>query len=86
MPNGALNDDDTDSFLMTSPEELAAMKAGALGGGISGSGPSMFYLCQGAERAAAVAGAMEQVFKPTGIPYKLYQTQVAREGARSSIA
>ena len=64
----------------------AAMEAGALGGGISGSGPSMFYLCQGAERAAAVAGAMEQVFKPTGIPYKLYQTQVAREGARSSIA
>lgn len=59
----------------------AAMQAGALGGGISGSGPSMYYLCHGIEHASAVYAAMDAAFKTTGIDFKIYQTRVSRQGA-----
>lgn len=38
----------------------AALEAGALGAGLSGSGPSVFALCRGEERAVATGAAMRQ--------------------------
>lgn len=38
----------------------AALEAGALGAGLSGSGPSIFALCRGEERAVAAGAAMRE--------------------------
>ena len=59
-----------------------ALSAGALGGGISGSGPSVFMLSKSLEQASNVAEAMEQAFKPTGIEFNIYVSEIATEGAR----
>ena len=44
----------------------AALNAGALGVSLSGSGPSMFALCRGQERAHAVAQRMREAFRSAG--------------------
>jgi homoserine kinase len=44
----------------------AALNAGALAASLSGSGPSMFALCRGRERAEAVAQRMREVFRTAG--------------------
>jgi len=44
----------------------AAREAGALGSGLSGSGPSIFALCDGRERAEEVARAMRAAFERGG--------------------
>ena len=60
----------------------AAVSAGALGGGISGSGPSVFMLCESAKRAAYVVAAMRRVFEPTGIEFNIYLSEISSDGAR----
>jgi len=60
----------------------ASLAAGALGGGISGSGPAMFMLCPDAETASKVSEAMRLVYEPTGIDFKLYCSPIAGSGAR----
>lgn len=55
--------------------------SGALGGGISGSGPSVFMLCKGAQNASSVAEAMKQVFDGTGISAHVYHGKVNVNGA-----
>lgn len=55
---------------------------GALGGGISGSGPSVFMLCKGMQAANNVAVAMQQVFEGTGISAHVYYGQVNTTGAK----
>lgn len=44
----------------------AAREAGALAAGLSGSGPSIFALCRGRERADAVAAAMDAGYRAAG--------------------
>ena len=62
--------------------KAAAIGAGALGCGISGSGPSIFALSASEEHALAVQQAMEQVYRSSGIEVKSYVTQVPEQGAR----
>ncbi|MGD8362665.1 MAG: homoserine kinase [Gemmatimonadota bacterium] len=46
--------------------KAAALDAGALAASLSGSGPSLFALCRGRERAEAVGEAMVQAFRASG--------------------
>jgi homoserine kinase len=61
----------------------AAVDAGALGSSISGSGPSLFALCMGAETARQVAAAMgAAVTREIGGHYQTYISPVTNRGAR----
>ncbi|MBD2723786.1 homoserine kinase [Hymenobacter armeniacus] len=59
-----------------------ALAAGAIGGGISGSGPSIFMLNKTEATAQAVGTAMGEVFTELGIEFHVYVGPVATEGAR----
>ncbi|HRI20904.1 MAG TPA: homoserine kinase [Panacibacter sp.] len=56
--------------------------AGALGGGISGSGPSIFMLSKDAQTAKDVETAMIEVFTKIGIAYHTHVTTINAEGAK----
>lgn len=58
----------------------AITDAGALGCGISGSGPSVFALSKGKKMALAVAEAMRYTYEPLGIPYDVHVSKINREG------
>ena len=60
--------------------KAASIKAGSLGGGISGSGPSMFMLSKDEKTAESVEAAMQQVYSRTGIEFKTYISEVNAEG------
>lgn len=55
-------------------------EAGALGGGISGSGPSIFMLSKEASTASSIANIMESVFSRLGIESKVYITEINSKG------
>jgi homoserine kinase len=57
-------------------------KAGALGGGISGSGPSVFMLCKEKITAEAAAQIMKEVYNNIGVDYNVYVTTVNSNGVR----
>lgn len=57
-----------------------SLEAGALGGGISGSGPSIFMLCKEKHTAQAVEAIMQDVYTRLGIECKTYLTSVAQHG------
>ena len=59
-----------------------ALAAGAIGGGISGSGPSIFMLNRTEETAQAVGAALGSVFEELGIAFNVYVGPVGTEGAR----
>jgi homoserine kinase len=61
---------------------VRALAAGAIGGGISGSGPSIFMLNKTEATAQAVGAALGSVFAELGIAYNTYVGPVATEGAR----
>ena len=60
----------------------AAMQSGALGSGISGSGPSIFALSRGLETAQNVANAMSAIFDKTDIQYEIHVSKINPEGVR----
>lgn len=60
----------------------AALKNGALGSGISGSGPSIFALSKGIETAEKVANAMREIYNETGIPFEIHVSKINDEGAK----
>jgi homoserine kinase len=60
----------------------AAMLNGALGSGISGSGPSIFALCQGEKIAKNVAKSMCYVFDDMKLPYEIHVCKVNDEGIK----
>ena len=61
----------------------AAQEAGALGCSLSGSGPSLFALCEGAATAAVVAAAMTEAVKAQiGGEPRTYVSPIAPAGAR----
>jgi homoserine kinase len=59
-----------------------ALAAGALGGGISGSGPSIFMLNKDEATAHAAAEAMGTVYRKMGIAFHLHVGPIASQGAR----
>ncbi|ALW84226.1 homoserine kinase [Hymenobacter sedentarius] len=59
-----------------------ALAAGAIGGGISGSGPSIFMLNKTEAIAQAVGEALGSVFAELGIEFKTYVGPVGTEGAK----
>jgi homoserine kinase len=59
-----------------------ALKAGALGCGISGSGPSIFALSKGASKAQVVADAMQEVYKNIGIDFNIYVSKINTQGVK----
>lgn len=58
----------------------AALGNGALGGGISGSGPSIFALSRGESTAKKVGAAMVSEFKKIGIESDLFVSQINANG------
>ena len=62
--------------------KAASLNAGALGGGISGSGPSMFMLSATKEKAKGVEQAMREVYSRTGIEFHTYVSKINPEGVR----
>jgi homoserine kinase len=72
------------SVLIPAFDEMktAALASGALGFGISGSGPSVFALCKGEEIAQKTAVAIRQVFDATAIPYDLHLSRVNPQGIK----
>lgn len=57
-----------------------AMEAGALGAGISGSGPSIFALSEGKETGEKAGMAMKEVFNSIGIDSEVYVSKINEEG------
>ncbi len=57
-----------------------SIDAGALGGGISGSGPSIFMLCEKENIAKKVEQIMKAIYDETGLAYYTYVTTVNNEG------
>lgn len=60
----------------------SALKAGALGAGISGSGPTIFALCKGDKVAKKVFNSIEESYKNTGIDFELFISKVNQEGIK----
>lgn len=56
--------------------------AGALGGGISGSGPSIFMLSKEEETANKVEAIMKKIYEKIGVDYKTYVTQINPHGVK----
>src|SRR6478735_1095701 len=61
----------------------ACKKAGALGGGISGSGPSVFMLSSEEETAHALKIIMDDVYDRLGIERFTYVTNINNEGVKT---
>ena len=57
-----------------------AKEAGALGGGISGSGPSIFMLSREESTAHAIADVMQSTYERIGIDHKTYVTTISKTG------
>jgi homoserine kinase len=62
--------------------KMNSKEAGALGGGISGSGPSIFMLSQEEKTAREVEKIMKNVFQNIGVEYKTYVTSINYEGVK----
>ncbi|MEA1784901.1 homoserine kinase [Arenibacter sp. GZD96] len=62
--------------------KAAAGKAGALGCGISGSGPSIFALSKGLDTAEKVAKAMQKVYTTIGVDYDIHVSKINTEGIK----
>jgi len=59
-----------------------SLNAGALGCGISGSGPSIFALSKGKETAKNVAEAMKSVYENVGIEYDIHISKINKQGIK----
>jgi homoserine kinase len=57
-------------------------EAGALGGGISGSGPSIFMLSENETIAKAVEQVLTDVYTAIGIDFKTYVTNINPQGVK----
>ena len=60
----------------------AALNQGAIGVGISGSGPSIFALSKGIKTAKNVKNAMDEVYKNTTIKYHTYVSIIGVKGSK----
>jgi homoserine kinase len=57
-------------------------EAGALGGGISGSGPSIFMLSKDEATAKSIASVMANIYTSFGIDYHTYVTSINNTGIK----
>ncbi len=55
-------------------------EAGALGGGISGSGPSIFMFSKDEKTAEIIEATMKEVYNKIGISYNTYVTMINNKG------
>ena len=62
--------------------KVGAIKAGALGCGISGSGPSIFAFSKGEETAKRVAESMKTVYQKIGIDYDIHVSKINTKGIK----
>ena len=62
--------------------KLRSKEAGSLGGGISGSGPSVFMLNESEKTAIQIKTIMEEVYNRLGIDYRCYVTTLNNEGIK----
>ena len=60
----------------------AALSNGALGCGISGSGPSIFSLSEGLETATKAETAIQEVYVKTGIDFYTFTSKINAEGIK----
>ena len=60
----------------------AALKAGSVGTGLSGSGPSVFSLCRGEEMAKTVGQAMKKHFTDRNTEARIYVSRISQAGCR----
>ena len=56
--------------------------AGALGGGISGSGPSIFMLSETEQIAKSIEQEMREIYLQIGIEYNTYVSEINAEGVK----
>jgi homoserine kinase len=57
-----------------------AYENGALGSGISGSGPSIFALSRGENTAKKIADAMSKVYEEMNLPYEIHVSKINPDG------
>ena len=62
--------------------KAAAINTGALGSGISGSGPSIYALSKGMKTAIEVGDAMKTQFEDLDIEYEVYISKINEEGIK----
>lgn len=62
--------------------KAASLAAGARGGGISGSGPSIFMLTGSPETAEVVRSAMHSVYSQMAIEFNIYVSEISPEGVK----
>jgi len=58
--------------------------AGALGGGISGSGPSIFMLSRDIQTARAIEQVMKNIYNDIGLDYHTYVTTINHTGVKTA--
>ncbi|MDT0540926.1 homoserine kinase [Croceitalea sp. P059] len=62
--------------------KASAISAGALGCGISGSGPSIFALSKGQETAQIVAQTMSKVYEEIGLDFDVHVSKICSKGVK----
>jgi len=65
--------------------KMACKAAGALGGGISGSGPSIFFLSKEKETALAIEQEMKKLYEGLGLAHHTYVTTINQEGVQVAV-
>jgi len=60
----------------------AALQAGALGSGISGSGPSIYALSKGEETAKKVGEAMRKLYDEIELDHEVHYSPINEEGIK----
>ena len=62
--------------------KIQCKEAGALGGGISGSGPSVFMLSKDLSTAQKVETVMKDIYSKVGVEFHTHVTTISREGVQ----
>lgn len=62
--------------------KAAALQAGALGSGISGSGPSIFAFSTTKEKAGSIGAAMQEAFDAIGLDNEIYVSEINKQGPK----
>jgi len=62
--------------------KFESLNVGALGGGISGSGPSIFMLSRNLETAHKVENVMRKIYERTTIDFNIYVTKINAGGVK----
>lgn len=62
--------------------KLTSLEAGAIGGGISGSGPSIFMFSETLKTAENVETSMSEIYSETDIDFSVYVSEINAEGVK----